>query len=102
MGKKKDFSANPAMTFISPESVEAVEDEAEEKIERIPTPRGGIKPPAGFKLNPEFIEVRSKRFQLLLAPSVYKKLKARAKKDRVSMGEVVNRALAEYLGIERY
>ena len=101
----KDFKSNPAMNFISADSVEKVERsetagaEAEPK-KTTPTHKGGDKPPKGYKVNPEYIEVRSKRFQLLLQPSVYNAIKKQAKKDRVSMGEVINRAVAEYLGLE--
>lgn len=103
----------PAMDFFSPETIEAVDGKPEtkekpeapkktggkqaKKTKASPAPKGAEKPPAGYKRNPEFIEMRSKRFQLLTQPSVYDAVKARAEADGVSMGEVINRAIAEYL-----
>ena len=93
MAKQKNFK-NPAMDFISPESIEAVDGKPEAAA---PTPKGKEKPPAGYRRNPEYIETRSKRFQLLIQPSRLEAVKARAEADGVSMGEIINRAIEEYL-----
>lgn len=79
----------PEMQFISKETVEKVEQEERAAggsgIE--PSFTGREKPPAGFKYNPKFIETRSKRVQLVVQPSVYEKLKARADAAGVSFNE---------------
>lgn len=109
---KKDFKTNPAMNFISPESIEAVDG----KTEKATTPKGNKpdvakagKPaerkrskktasaPAGYKPNPEYIETKSKRVQLLVQPSIYEAVKAKAKAEGISANEAINEALREYV-----
>lgn len=92
---KKTFkdSINPAMSFISQESIDRAEGET-------PATADAKKPdkaPEGYKLNPEFIEVKSKRVQLLLQPSIVEALKALAKEKGLSMNETANEAIKEYL-----
>lgn len=89
MAKGKSFTSdnNPAMSFISKESIEAVDGK----------PEGTGKAPAGYKPNPEFIETKSKRVQLLVQPSVYEAVKARAKAEGISTNEAINTALREYV-----
>lgn len=91
MAKKKDFTANPAMNFISPESIEKVEGK-----KKATSSKGKKKTPAGYKLNPEYIETKSKRVQLLVQPSVYEAVKAKAKAEGISTNEAINEALREY------
>lgn len=94
MAKSKSFKSdtNPAMSFISKESIEAVDG----KPEGATTPTGTGKAPAGYKPNPEYIETKSKRVQLLVQPSVYEAVKARAKAEGISTNEAINEALREY------
>lgn len=88
MATKKNFK-NPVEAFISVPEEEPV---------RKDTPVGGlVKAPEGYKRNPEFIEVRSKRVQLLLQPSVVDRMKALAKSEGASVNEMYNRAVAYYL-----
>ncbi len=88
MATKKNFK-NPVEAFISVPEEEPV---------RKDTPVGGlVKAPEGYKRNPEFIEVRSKRVQLLLQPSVVDRMKALAKSEGASINEMYNRAVAYYL-----
>ncbi len=54
-------------------------------------------PPDGYKLNPLCIEKKTKRVQLLLRPSLYHSLKAKAKEDELSINEEVHRILTETL-----
>lgn len=63
MAQKKSFKAdlNPALQFIS--------TPPEEKIEETTTPA-----PVGYKINPLYIEKRSKRLQLLIQPSLYERI----------------------------
>lgn len=57
---------------------------------------GKKKAPEGYKPNPEYIETKSKRVQLLVQPSVYEAVKAKAKARGISTNEAINEALREY------
>jgi hypothetical protein len=95
MAKSKSFKSdtNPAMSFISQESIDKVDG----KQEGATTPTGGKKKaPEGYKPNPEYIETKSKRVQLLVQPSVYEAVKAKAKANGISTNEAINEALREY------
>lgn len=89
---KKDFKSNPAMSFISQESIEKVDGKPAGNI----APTGARKAPEGYKINPEFIETKSKRVQLLVQPSVYEAVKAKAKAEGISTNEAINEALRKY------
>lgn len=75
-----DSIENPADVFISAPTAAKPQDE---------------QPPQGFKPNPEYIETRSKRVQLLMQPSLYKQLKARAKREKRSLNDLVHSILEE-------
>lgn len=95
MAKSKSFRSdtNPAMSFISQESIDKVDGTEEGAT----TPTGGKKKaPEGYKPNPEYIETKSKRVQLLVQPSVYEAVKAKAKARGISTNEAINEALREY------
>ena len=82
MAQKKTFKAdfNPAMQFIStPTETEATREEA----------------PEGYKVNPLYIEKRSKRLQLLVQPSLYDKIKAQADGEGCSVNDFIHRVLEE-------
>lgn len=83
---------NPAMSFISQESIDKVDG----KKEGATAPTGGKNAPEGYKPNPEYIETKSKRVQLLVQPSVYEAVKAKAKANGISTNEAINEALREY------
>ena len=51
------------------------------------------KPPDGYKLNPMYLEKKSRRFQLLMQPSLYKKLRARAYEGGISINELIHSIL---------
>jgi len=85
----KDFKNNPALQFITMEEPA----EAEEEQEKLTTPAGRQKAPEGYKLNPEYIEKKSKRVQLVLQPSLYNRVKAKAKKSKLSLNEYVHQVL---------
>lgn len=81
----KDFKNNPSMSFISQESIDKVDGTAPETA------------PAGYKINPEYIETKSRRVQVLVQPSVYEEVKARAKAEGISTNEAINNALRKYI-----
>lgn len=76
---KKSFKENPALQFIST----ADEEQTEEKA------------PEGYKLNPLYIETKSRRLQLVLQPSLYKRVKDRAKAGGLSVNEFIHNLLDE-------
>jgi len=87
--KKKSFKSdlNPALQFISTQ--EAPEQEAEQEQPR------AAKAPEGYKLNQLYIEKKSKRVQLLMQPSLFEKVKARANREGLSFNELVHSILEE-------
>jgi len=96
MASKKSFKGdiNPAMQFISIPAEEAAE------------PTGSIakptqsKAPEGYKLNPLYIETKSRRLQLLMQPSLYAKLKARASAEGKSINTIIHAILEDALQAE--
>lgn len=85
MAKKKSFIDNPALQFISTE-----EPEEREPITRTsPT----AKPPEGYKVNPLYVETKSRRLQLVLQPSLYDRVKAGAAAAGLSVNEYVHQIL---------
>ena len=93
MAKTKDFTASPAMSFISPESIEAVDGKQKKPAKSKPK----AKAPEGYKANPEYIETKSKRVQLLVQPSVYEEVKKKAKAEGISTNEAINEALRKFV-----
>lgn len=49
--------------------------------------------PKGFKVNPLFVETKSRRMQLLVQPSLYYAIKARATAEEQSMNELIHSIL---------
>jgi hypothetical protein len=90
MTQKKSFKDNPAMRFIST----AAEPKQKPAPSQEPMP---LEPGTRLKLNPLYVEVKSKRFQLLLQPSMLKRLKDTATAQGISMNEVIHKALDQYL-----
>lgn len=83
---KKTFKDNPALQFIST----AEEEEQEVTQQEAPT-----KAPEGYKLNPLYIETKTRRLQLVLQPSLFDRVKKGAKKSGLSVNEYVHRILDE-------
>lgn len=79
---KKSFMDSPALRFIT-----ANEEEKPQKEEL----------PKGYKISPVYIETKSRRLQLLLKPSIFKKLKQTADKKHTSVNDLVNSILEENL-----
>lgn len=99
MAKSKSFKSdtNPAMSFISQESIDKVDGTEEGAT----TPTGGKKKaPEGYKPNPEYIETKSVRLQLLIQPSLKAKLKEKAQAEGTSVNDLVNCLLWDALAEE--
>lgn len=80
---KKDFSSieNPALQFISKEEAPQTQKQTDKKA------------PEGYKVNPEYIEKKSRRLQLLMQPSLYKLLKERALGEGTSVNNLIHELL---------
>lgn len=78
---KKDFTKNPALQFISTPTEE---------------PTVTAEPPVGYKIDPAFIETKSRRVQLLIQPSVVNAVDRIAKRKGISRNEAISEALKQY------
>lgn len=95
---KKSFmdSMNPAMQFIStPEQPEAPAPEAAREAEK-----GTLTPPPGYKVDPRFIETKSRRLQVLIQPSLHKRVQKAAKKKKRSVNDMISVLLEAALDAE--
>ena len=94
----KSFS-NPLGNFISSEPVEApdgqfvVEKQKSSTETSEPVQAGKI----GFQYSNEKKEIKSKRIQLVLTPSMYQKLKHRAKAEKASVNDFICQLLDKVL-----
>lgn len=77
---KKDFSSivTPALQFISNQDTGQ--------------PKKDIAP-EGYKVNPAYIEKKSRRLQLLMQPSLYDLLKTRAVEEGTSVNNLIHELL---------
>ena len=73
---------NPAMKFITQQPEELTQPKAAEA-------------PEGYKVNPLYIETKSRRLQLLVQPSLHDKIKARAIASGRSVNEYIHSLLEE-------
>lgn len=87
---KKSFMDSPALRFIT-----ANEEEKTVKEEKVAPKKEEL--PKGYKISPVYIETKSRRLQLLLKPSIFKKLKQTADKKHTSVNDLVNSILEKNL-----
>ena len=127
---KKDFTKNnPALAFISTGQEETKSQEADKKevaaVKKTTTKKTTAKtpatkakattrkkttatkkapgtPPPGYKVNPQFIEMKTQRINVLLQPSVSDRLKKLAKHNKTSVNETINQAIIEKLESEGF
>lgn len=78
---KKSFEGNMPEMFISGQERENTQKVSRENV------------PKGYKLNPLYIETKTRRTQLLLQPSLYEKLKAAAEANGDSFNNYVHTLL---------
>lgn len=100
MAKKSFISDNPAMSFISQASIDAVDGGAGAPAQKAPANMHAAAP-EGYRLNPEYLEKKTRRTHVLLPPSVYEAIKARAEADGESVNETICKALQAYIEKER-
>ena len=55
------------------------------------------KPPKGYKIDPHFVEVKSKRVQFVFQPSLLERLKAESSRRKTSMNDLMHVALKRIL-----
>lgn len=82
---KKTFKDNPALQFISTADTEKTRQGTPESLAA----------PEGYKINPLYIETKSRRLQLVLQPSLYNRVKDGAKQAGLSVNEFVHQILDE-------
>lgn len=84
---KKDFTAsgNSALAFISQESIEQAKTPKKTKKSKKAKPDPGQK------------EIRSKRVQLVIKPSMYDAIREKAHEEYISVNEAIVRAITNYL-----
>lgn len=98
MAKKKSFlntasirdDSDPTMAFISEENIEVVDIQVDTTLTKAPTRE---KTPKGYKVNPLYIETKTKRIQLVVQPSLYEKIKAASNAAGLSLNEFCHRVL---------
>lgn len=107
MAAKKSFVAgNPALQFISEPIEETKKPEQKEPVkERIlqeePKAAALIQTadtaPEGYKVNPLYIEKKTRRLQMLMQPSLHAKVKEAAAEAGLSVNDYIHRVLEEKL-----
>lgn len=98
---KKSFKDNPALQFISEPQNEAETEQFTNEKETAsvkvkheePVKTAEVK----TKINPLYIETKSKRVQLLMQPTLHTQLYRLAKKKKTSFNELVHKALEQYI-----
>ena len=100
---RKNFKnlENPAEMYLSgvspvnepPTTAQIVEPKSEEPEEQVRKDEA----PKGFRVNPAFIEKRSKRFQMLMPPSLIDAVKQRAKEQGTSANSLIINLLEKEL-----
>lgn len=106
MANKKSFIdnmdglADPTMNFISKKSTEQKTEPTREDTTQDFRQHVG-KPPAGYKINPMYIETKSRRLQLLIQPSLHEALKEKARREHNSVNDVIHTILQEAIRKEK-
>lgn len=91
MVAKKSFKLkNPATAFISGATEETAPSAPEQEAPR-------AKAPEGYKLDPRYVETKSRRVQLLVQPSIFARLDQLAKRKGISRNEAFSEAVKAYL-----
>lgn len=89
---KAVFQENPALQFLTTPMDIAEETPPAQAAGEAPAPASA---PDGFRVNPLYIEKKSRRMQLVLQPSLYARVQAHAKAAGVSVNEYVHALLDE-------
>ena len=102
MSKKSFTDANPAMAFISTAKeqeefalTQPTKEELEAKLD--PEPLKKVSKGVPMKKNPEYLETKSKRVQMLMQPSLYNSIKEEAEKEGISVNEMMHTILKNHV-----
>lgn len=99
MAKAKNFKSTPVTQIIqgAEQNIGKTQVKAEAEAPKKTTPQAAReeKIPDGYKLNPEYIEKRTRRVQIILQPSIYKAAKKIADKRKVSFNDLIHSLLEE-------
>lgn len=103
MSKKNFTDANPAMAFISTAKeqedfslTQPTKEELEAKLNQDTVNKVSNGVP--MKKNPEYLETKSKRVQMLMQPSLYNAIKEKAEQSGISVNEMMHEILKNHLG----
>lgn len=91
---KTDYTESPALAFIKPT---AEQEQEQEQATNAPASLSSRKAPEGMKVNPYYIEKRTRRVQLVLQPSIYDKAKAASEALGLSFNDYVHALLEQAL-----
>ena len=102
MSRKSFTDANPAMAFISTAKeqedfslTQPTKEELEEKLNQDTVNKVSNGVP--MKKNPEYIETKSKRVQMLMQPSLYDAIKQEATIRKISVNEMMHEILKNHV-----
>lgn len=102
MSRKSFTDANPAMAFISTAKeqedfalTQPTKEELEAKLD--PKPLNKVSNGVPMKKNPEYLETKSKRVQMLMQPSLYNSIKEEAEKEGISVNEMMHTILKNHI-----
>ena len=90
----RDVKDNPALSYISQMSLEEKEEavEPQEQLEPVLKEVSSVEIPStpeGYKIKPQYGEIKTRRVQLVFPPSLFRKVQRRAKRLNLSMNEFV-------------
>jgi len=105
MATKKSFTdrmqqkaVNPTLQFISAQEA-APDPHAVEELRPETRPSTSTstqaRPPQAHRAQPQFEETKSRRLQLLLTPSLYEAIKAKAAEEQRSVNDYINSILQD-------
>ena len=102
MSKKSFTDANPAMAFISTATeqedfalTQPTKEELEAKLNQDTV--NHVSNGVPMKKNPEYLETKSKRVQMLMQPSLYNSIKEKAEQSGISVNEMMHEILKRHL-----
>ena len=90
----RDVKDNPALSYISQMSLEEKEEaiEQQEPLEPVLKEVSLIEIPStpeGYKIKPQYGEIKTRRVQLVFPPLLFRKVQRRAKRLNLSLNEFV-------------
>ena len=91
----QEVKENPALSYITQMSDDSSASELDPEHEDMKAIMKNasaveIEPvPEGYKIRPQYIEVKTRRVQLVFPPSLFKKVQSQAKKSHMSVNEFV-------------